>query len=192
MDKQKSKKCTKCTRLLDLDKFSKRKNGKFGRGTVCRECDSNRMRIYASNPTIREKRRQRSENWYKENRDKASINRTNHRLQNRAKYLLNFAKKRAFRKGIEFSLTLEDIKIIQKRIEHGICEITGIAFDHSHGRNFNSPSIDRIDSSQGYIISNIRIICYAMNVAMNDWGEEAIWKMFQAWQENKGKKCYHQ
>lgn len=35
-------------------------------------------------------------------------------------------------------------------------------------------SIDRIDNRQGYIPGNIRLICYAMNVAFMHWGEDVF------------------
>jgi hypothetical protein len=70
---------------------------------------------------------------------------------------------------------------IQRRIDAGACEITGTSFDLSAGKKFNSPSIDRIDPSRGYEPDNIRIVCFAMNAAMGEWGEEPVWRMFKNW-----------
>lgn len=44
----------------------------------------------------------------------------------------------------------------------------------------NSPSIDRIDSSKGYVYSNIRIVCFALNAFYNTWGEEAVQPIIDA------------
>ncbi len=45
----------------------------------------------------------------------------------------------------------------------------------------NAPSLDRIIPAHGYVPGNIRVICRAMNCAMQEWGEDAVWEMFQNW-----------
>jgi hypothetical protein len=57
------------------------------------------------------------------------------------------------------------------------CYLTGIKFvtgDNSRRVNPYSPSIDRIDNSKGYEISNVRIVCFAVNMMMLDWGESVM------------------
>lgn len=58
------------------------------------------------------------------------------------------------------------------------CELTGIefysrSFGVEHPRAF-SPSIDRIDSSKGYEPNNVRIVLFAINVMLLDWGDRVF------------------
>lgn len=68
---------------------------------------------------------------------------------------------------------------------NGRCEVTGITFVCGQSLNGRphpfSPSIDRIDSSDGYHLANCRIVCYAVNMAMNAWGEEVLRKIGMAY-----------
>lgn len=67
----------------------------------------------------------------------------------------NRAKSRATKRNLEFNIDIEDIKIPD------ICPVFNIPFE-SKG-NF-TPSIDRIDSSKGYIKGNIQIISTRANI----------------------------
>lgn len=35
-----------------------------------------------------------------------------------------------------------------------------------------TPSLDRIKPELGYIKSNVRLICFGLNAALGNWGEE--------------------
>lgn len=89
-------------------------------------------------------------------------------------YLLSTTKYRAKKYGIEFSLTRDDIVIPDK------CPILGIPLffvesDNSKkSKNPNSPSIDRIDSSKGYVAGNVRIISWRANFLKNDATAEEL------------------
>lgn len=71
------------------------------------------------------------------------------------------AKKRAKKKGFEFNLELFDIPQILD-----LCPVLGIPIIINEGKTApsdNSPSLDRIDSTKGYIKGNIRIISNRAN-----------------------------
>lgn len=61
------------------------------------------------------------------------------------------------------------------------CAVSGSYFTHDSfdgdKRDPFQPSIDRRDSSLGYAASNIRIVCYLVNLAMNEWGEAPLRKI---------------
>lgn len=82
-----------------------------------------------------------------------------HRTKNKPtyikRYLLKHAKARAAKKGIEFTLTENDIVIPNQ------CPIMGVPFDKSN-RRF-SYSLDRIDPTQGYTPTNIWVISQIAN-----------------------------
>lgn len=52
------KHCPDCGKKLAFEKFSKNKRRKDGRNTYCKICQSNRMKIYRSQPSVKEKKRQ--------------------------------------------------------------------------------------------------------------------------------------
>lgn len=60
----------------------------------------------------------------------------------------------------------------------GRCEVSGIRFRASRINGCLkrpwAPSLDRIERSLGYVQSNCRIVCTAANLAMNEWGEDAL------------------
>ena len=102
-------------------------------------------------------------------------------LEKKAKVMVLNAKGRAKKKKLEFCLTEE---MIAPRVINGVCELTGIAFDLSYKsasrKNPFSPSIDRIDSSKGYVLSNIRVVLTAVNNALGEDGEEVVYPILKA------------
>jgi len=99
------------------------------------------------------------------------------RLDCRGAALVNVAKWRAKTKGMEFDIEADDI---QKRIDAGQCELTGIPFSLSEPRSWNAPSLDRIDPDGGYTKGNVRVVLYALNVMANTWGPGKILEIASA------------
>ncbi len=62
------------------------------------------------------------------------------------------AKKRARRLGISFDLPLSEVVVPER------CPVTGTLLAVGQRRSSNSPSLDRIDPRQGYVIGNCRVI----------------------------------
>ena len=85
-------------------------------------------------------------------------------LKGRVQRLLNNARRRARRKGIDFEIDSSDIKIPEK------CPITGvkIEFGDDGGLNLSSPSLDRIDNSKGYVKGNVAVISNKANKYKSD------------------------
>ena len=56
----------------------------------------------------------------------------------------------------------------------GHCEVTGIPFNweipRGQRKRLWAPSVDRIDCTRGYLLSNCRLVCVAVNVALNEFG----------------------
>ena len=51
------------------------------------------------------------------------------------------------------------------------CAMTGTEFDFNKSKkNLKYPSIDRIDSNKGYILSNMWIVCTAVNLGKSQFG----------------------
>lgn len=67
------------------------------------------------------------------------------------------------KKGLEFSITASDITIPE------YCPVLGIPIFRGIGRDGpNSPSIDRIDNTKGYIKSNIIVVSHRANQLKRD------------------------
>lgn len=82
------------------------------------------------------------------------------------------ARKNAIRKGMVYDLSKNDILAIVEE-SRGRCCISGIPFSDTKANEHKCPfmpSIDRINSSGGYTYDNCRLVCFAVNSAMNEWG----------------------
>lgn len=101
-------------------------------------------------------------------------------LTARERRLYRTTKKNAQVRGIEFALTPDELYTLVVRAK-GCCELTGLFFndDKADGvrRRPYGMSIDRIDCQRGYSIDNLRLICIAMNIALNQWGEDVFIKI---------------
>lgn len=98
-----------------------------------------------------------------------------------AKIFLGKAQKRAVAKGMEFDL-VEHFDEIVERVARWRCELSGVKLESGVGRKIpNSISIDRIDSSRGYTIDNIRFVAWLFNAAFSDWGEEVTARAMRRW-----------
>lgn len=77
-------------------------------------------------------------------------------------YLLARARTRATERGMEFTITKEDIVIPDK------CPLLGIDIIPKAKDRTHSPSLDRIDSNKGYTPDNIWVVSSRANTLKND------------------------
>jgi hypothetical protein len=100
------------------------------------------------------------------------------------------ARKRARIKGLECELSADTAKELWWRCG-GKCELTGIQFDYEDAddsfRRPYIPSIDRIDSNKGYTLENVRVVCSAVNIAMNQWGEDVLFTIAAGIAKDRGR-----
>jgi hypothetical protein len=85
-----------------------------------------------------------------------------------------------YRKGAPFLLTQPEIEGLMIRSK-GRCELSGVPFSGEavvgcHKRPF-VPSIDRIKPKEAYTYSNTRLVCWAVNLALGEWGDEVFWRI---------------
>ena len=132
---------------------------------------------YARN---KEKLKQDAKEYYYANQEQALLRVQEYRDANRPviqekgrKYyrrklpnrLLNSARARAKRYGLEFNITEEDIFIPSH------CPLLGIELQVAEGKRASksfSPSLDRFDPSKGYIKGNVWVISHKANTMKND------------------------
>ena len=173
--------CTVCGQFKALDEYRPYKGeGRFGKRPLCKVC----QREYES------RWRSKTKEYRQAQRQKRAVeNKIYHQeyyTKHRAESLVSEARRRSAKKGIPFDLD-EHLEEIRQRFEAGVCEMTGLQLDfHCRRISWNSPSMDRIEPALGYVYSNLRIVCYAMNAAMQNWGEETTEMVMRAWLEKRG------
>lgn len=91
--------------------------------------------------------------------------------------MLRRAHNRAKIKNIEFNLVLSDIFIPK---ECPILKIPLVTHSGSSGGRFNSPALDRIDNTKGYIRGNVWVISHRANQMKVDANIEEL-KLFAEW-----------
>jgi len=71
---------------------------------------------------------------------------------------------------------LEDEIADLLRLQRGICSLTGFAFVKRHANPHLRPSLDRIDSSRGYVRGNLQVVTRAANFYKSA-SDDADWKL---------------
>lgn len=73
------------------------------------------------------------------------------------------------------TLTKEDLFSLYE-IQEGLCAISGVrmTFEQSGGRVATNISIDRIDSSLGYLPENIQLVCSLVNTMKREYSTEEL------------------
>jgi hypothetical protein len=89
---------------------------------------------------------------------------------------------RAVKRSIPF-MTRAEIAQLWDRAA-GRCEVSGVPFslERLPGRVARpwAPSLDRVESSGDYRMGNCRIVCAAVNMAMNEWGHDVLLRVVQS------------
>lgn len=92
-----------------------------------------------------------------------------------ARHLYLSSKRRARTRKVVWSLSLQQFADIVQRC-NGLCEVSGhpLSLTIKGQKGPYGPSIDRIVSSAGYTPDNVRVVCIAVNFALNSWGLDAF------------------
>lgn len=167
------KQCSRCKEEKSLGDFYTRAISKDGRMSHCKACaaiaDRNRRlkdveltrqkdAVYRANKM--DKARVYMAEYRARNKDRIQSNIKKIKARNPERYLVAAARKRALDRGTEFTITENDIHIPT------YCPVFGTPLKASlvGKRDLNSPSIDRIDNSKGYIRGNVAVISYRANM----------------------------
>lgn len=103
-------------------------------------------------------------------------------IEGRASVLFSNAKSRCKEKGVELHITQEWVK---EQLKRGTCEITGIRFNlepptKGLTRLPDAPSLDRIDKNKHYTEDNTRVILWAVNCALAEYGTDVMLPILKA------------
>ena len=150
--------CSKCGKELPLSAFN-RGNSLYGRRSFCRECEHS---IQNSPEYVARRRKntliRREDPEYVLKSNKTDADRRHNNKTSLKLCLLRSAKQRAKTKGLDFNIDITDINLPDK------CPLLGIPLDSFYREaTDNSYSIDRIDSSKGYIKGNVWVISKRAN-----------------------------
>ena len=148
--------CDNCGKEAQKPLSEYNRNIKLGRKNFCcRACSCTyRCNLYKDTPTEAQlQARQNIKNYCQNHKDEWTPFR----------YSFRNAKKR-FK---EFNLTLEDLKQVWEQ-QNGICPYTGLKLElptHTERKNiWYRASLDRIDSSKGYVVGNIQFVSTPINL----------------------------
>lgn len=154
-----TKTCTKCRLPKPLDSFSADKNRPDGKYPYCKPC---RKEIHEGR------------------KDHAAKLARKYRVAYPAVRLLAKARQRAIKRGVPFSLTLEDVVVPD------VCPVLGIPLaigDKVFGPN--SPTLDRLRSDLGYEPGNVAVISFRANLIKNNATAEEV-EQVAAWMRKQG------
>lgn len=101
---------------------------------------------------------------------------------------LEMARVRAREKGLPFTLNM-DWALAEVDASDHRCPLTGIRFctDNPSGSYMHpyAPSIDRIDPKAGYTPWNCRVVSFAINAMLSDWGTVVLERVVRGYLRNK-------
>lgn len=196
------KRCYKCKLVKPLDDFHKDKYCKDGHQYKCKLCTRKRnlayMREHREYFKHKSKERYasvgRSQNAdrYRQHRELFITRRKEYSASvvGRLRIILNSARVRARNKQLVFDLDFDWLIACYQK-QDACCTLTGVPLrcsfnvDSSKRYQWDSPSLDRIDSRLGYTKANTRLVCTAINIAMNQFGEEAFRLLCEAYLEQR-------
>lgn len=92
------------------------------------------------------------------------------------------ARSRARADGYEFSLTTSELRALYEKAD-GVCSITGLPFElhrTGHFTRAGTLSLDRIDSSRPYELSNLRLVRWHTNAAIGQFGDAEFDRLVDA------------
>ncbi len=115
--------------------------------------------------------RQRAKIWAKANPDRVAKNKLAYLLRNPQRRIWKAAKDNAKSGNLEFNIEQDDVVIPD------VCPVFKVPFEY---KTPFAASIDRIDSSKGYVKGNIQIISRKANVMKNNATAEEL-KQFAYW-----------
>jgi hypothetical protein len=152
------KTCNKCNILKPVEDYAFERNGKDGRKACCKDCLNNCKRKRRENLDI----------------DGLIGRMLSHTKSSSIKREVIDSIRNKDNTRFEYSLTKEIIKNIIK-LQDNKCIYTNVNFVWKYGDK-NMASIDRIDSSKGYVKDNIQLVLKSVNIAKSNMTEDQFYK----------------
>lgn len=170
------KRCSQCKELKEFSAFSPATKYKDKLQSYCKDCSKKYFKTYRNKHKKRIDKYQKDwkkrnsektllyvNNWRERNPEKIKQEWKNYAKNNPERIAFNAAKTRIKKKNLPFELTFEQFSLIL----HLPCKYCG-----KKEKIINS--VDRIDSSKGYVITNIQPICFKCNIIKMDTNHEGF------------------
>jgi hypothetical protein len=166
-----AKTCTKCNNHFDISDFyttGKKVDGTPKYNSWCKTCVSSKMKSY------------HKKTWGEEKLQFTAFKRT----KSIRAYITYLRSKAIKRKST--CLSIDQLQEIWTK-QNGKCALTGWDMTMILGQgNINTnASIDRIDSTKGYVEDNVQFVCRVVNVFKSNATEEVLYNMCEAIIKNK-------
>lgn len=192
------KKCPRCYTYKSIDEFILKFNGKIIKYekelVYCLDCREKKKQTRLNN---KEHYKKYSKNYQAKNYDKLKaankiylknhkFDMQNYYVENIHNKMYNGAKLRAKHSGLEINITADYIKEIYPK--NNKCPYLGIDLFPNFGKQNpgeNSPTLDRIDNTKGYIFGNIEIISKKANSIKGDSTPEILDKIINFYKHLK-------
>jgi hypothetical protein len=123
--------------------------------------------------TLTESQKEYQRRRYQDNREILKAKQRLYTRNNPEKVLLTQSRIRAKKRGLDHTISIEDIRI------PSICPVLKIQLNQG-GNTDNSPSLDRIDSSKGYTPDNVWVISTRANRIKNDATPDELIQLVRA------------
>ncbi len=175
------KPCMGCGVTKPLEAFHRAKLGKDGRRSRCIECYEPYYKTYHQRPERLGPNRARAKAAYYKIPMDQRRKMWDERMKKDPMQMLGKGLRRAlYRRPTENPVTVNQLMEMWRKQE-GKCAVTGLLMTWAKGTYLPaSISIDRIDSSVGYRLDNVRLICYAINTFKGVWSDEHMIEMARA------------
>jgi hypothetical protein len=170
-----NKRCFKCLEWKDLSAFAKNPKGSGGVAKVCKNCYNKYDSVIKADKNKLYKKR----NCFEDGDIDYYIKTRMAGLKSRAK-----------RSNLEFKLEGEFMINLYKQ-QNGMCYYTGIQMNQKYKsegfQSWDCPSVDRIDSSKGYVKDNVVWCCFGVNSFKQSLSIEDFEKLIRSanWWFNK-------
>jgi len=142
---------------------------------------------------LSEKRKAYIRKYYKDNIEKEGKRYIEYlsKPDKKIRALYVYARRRARDKGLEFSITENDVHYIYMRQE-GFCAVSDVKLNFDTlGKSktvLDGISLDRIDPQKGYTTNNIRLVCWAVNAMKYNMSDTEFFEWVEKIHLTKAKK----
>lgn len=177
--------CNDCGQYKFAEEFLSSNRNSSGLKPVCKACARVKRRAYVASRGNDIKDYLREWKASRHGKSIAKKHYQNSRANKRALVLLMSARARCRKRGtITYKISAAEHKRLQRVIESGFCEVTGLPFNMNTNKpEWDSPTLDRIKPQMGYVDGNVRVVIFAINAALGFWGEETFERVARSYFE---------